>query len=120
VTAAYGECMLAAGYNLTSSPFYPEATPIAAYAMALRTKADGALGSSWTDYTFEEETPDDERSLLGSQAEIDIAVADFDCREQTDYEAIYLVEYLKWEEEFVAEHFDQLEEMKTFGETHTG
>ncbi|MDR2373225.1 MAG: hypothetical protein LBD77_03830 [Bifidobacteriaceae bacterium] len=117
----YSDCMSKAGYDLDSgAEFGPaEVTPWAAEAMARRTKADGSLGESWFNQPVSlggPLPPEEERSLLGAPGEIAIALADFDCRATTDYEARLLAVYLRLETEFVEQHKTELEAMKAFVE----
>ncbi|MDR2567588.1 MAG: hypothetical protein LBC97_16355 [Bifidobacteriaceae bacterium] len=116
LVSEYRSCMLDAGFDIAGGNMHSaeEATPWASFVMALRTKPDGSLGNSWTHYASEEETPADERSLLGTDGERRIAVADFDCRQATDYEAVFLEEYLSWEQDFVDAHKPDLEKMKAY------
>jgi hypothetical protein len=53
----------------------------------------------------------DQRSLVGSPAEAEIALADFDCRAETDYEARFAAIQLELEQEFVDQNRPRLELM---------
>jgi hypothetical protein len=89
--------------------------------MAKRTKTDGTLGSAWqrADPAVGG-LPLDEQYLLGTEGEIKIALADFDCRVNTNYEARLLEVYLALEAEFVAQHRSELEQLKAFVQSHGG
>ncbi|MDR3107355.1 MAG: hypothetical protein LBU05_04050 [Bifidobacteriaceae bacterium] len=112
----WASCMDDKGYDLGSGNLYDESQvePWTAYTLALRTRADGSLGETWYTYSSENETPEDERSLSGSPAEIQIAVDDFDCRGETDYEATYRAVQLRLEAEFVAANKEQMDAMAAF------
>jgi hypothetical protein len=84
--------------------------PSAAMDHAYRTRADGTVASRKMD-TPTAEIPLDEKSLLGSQPEIDIAVADFDCRVETNYVARYLELRIGREQAFVDSHRSELDKM---------
>jgi hypothetical protein len=83
LNSQWASCMANRGYDLTSGGYPQEGlTPWVAWDMALRTRADGTLGDAWYNYQGEEFTPEEERSLLGTTAEIQIALDDFDCRQE--------------------------------------
>ncbi|MCL2784832.1 MAG: hypothetical protein FWD55_05235 [Propionibacteriaceae bacterium] len=85
---------------------------------AWRTRADGTLGDTWYHYEYDEATPEEERSLLGTQAEVQIALADFDCREESNYLERYLAIQIDLESAFVDQHRAQLDEMLAFADQH--
>jgi hypothetical protein len=119
----YEVCMGRAGFDLGSGREYApgEVNPWAAFSLAQHTRADGSLGSSWNagpDFAVDA-APIEERSLLGTQAEIKIALADFDCRVETDYDRRLKDAYLRLEAEFVAAHKSELDQMKAFVEEHS-
>ncbi|MDR2377893.1 MAG: hypothetical protein LBD70_00510 [Bifidobacteriaceae bacterium] len=114
--AAWALCMDAKGYDLASGNLYSadQVEPWTAHTLALRTKADGSLGDAWYNYSSDDATPEDERSLGGWPAEIAIAVDDFDCRHDTDYETVYRDVQLRLEEEFVEYNKDRLDMMVAY------
>ncbi|MDR1798353.1 MAG: hypothetical protein LBR19_00490, partial [Bifidobacteriaceae bacterium] len=115
----WSACMADRGYDLAPAQAYLMDTsgPWAAWYMALRTKADGTLGDAWYNFLGEELTPVEERSLLGTPAEIQIALDDFDCRQEVGaYEATYREVQLELEAAFVEEHRQELDEMVAFVE----
>jgi hypothetical protein len=120
----FDRCMFDKGFDLTSGAEFSagQGGPWAAWTMALRTKEDGTLGDSWhTDWLAAGQMPpEDELSLLGTAAEIKIAVADFECRAEVDYAARFREAHLRLEDEFVGERKAELEEMKAFVQEHTG
>jgi hypothetical protein len=87
------------------------ATPESAYSLAVSTAPDGSVLQAGVIYD-DNEVPDDQDSLVGSQAERDVAVADFLCREETDYVDRYAKALKAAEEEYLAAHqaeFDAME-----------
>ncbi|MDR0592429.1 MAG: hypothetical protein LBG60_04045 [Bifidobacteriaceae bacterium] len=119
----WSACMASSGFDLdVDMPVLPSGpNPHYALVLALRTLPDGSLGESWLDYQGDEFTPSEERALLGSQPEIDIALADFDCRTSTNYE-VRLVEIQRGlEQEFADQHKAELEQMAVaYQEATTG
>ena len=59
---------------------------------------------------------DDQIALVGAQIEIDVAVADFKCREKTTYVDRYLEILVDLEQQYVDEHKAELEEVVARGE----
>jgi hypothetical protein len=57
------------------------------------------------------EVPLENRALTGSQVEIDMAVADFKCRAETDYVNTFAAILLDVENKFIANHKDELDKM---------
>jgi hypothetical protein len=55
--------------------------------------------------------PLEQRSLVGSAAEAVIALADYDCRVETDYEARFLDVQLDLERQLVEANRDQLNKL---------
>jgi hypothetical protein len=119
---AWESCMAKKGYDFTTSRFlqYGPINPWAAHTLALRTLPDGSVGDAWHNYQGENFTRPEERSLSGSPAEIKIAVDDFDCRVEADYEAIHLEAQLRLEAEFVAQNKARLDAMVAFVTTANG
>ncbi|MCL1838703.1 MAG: hypothetical protein FWG47_05235 [Propionibacteriaceae bacterium] len=120
LNAEWNACMSKQSYDLTSGNLYSRSnvSPWAAYTRALRTKANGQLGESWFNYQFEQTTPLDERSLLGTPQELEIAVADFDCREETDYLNRFAQVQIELERTFVEKNKKQLDAMLAFAEQY--
>jgi hypothetical protein len=75
-------CMNSKGYVFDQS--YVGAGPDAALNLAVRTRPDGSVGPPNTD-TATEDIPAEEKGLLGTGPERVVALADFDCRAETDY-----------------------------------
>ncbi|MDR0592201.1 MAG: hypothetical protein LBG60_02855 [Bifidobacteriaceae bacterium] len=117
LASQWDKCMVGLGVDVSGETApgvtmvtVPYANPNSARYLAMRTGSDGAVGAGGGGF-FEDSLPVDQRSLVGSQAEARIALADFDCRAQTDYEARLLAVQLELEQEFVDENRAQLEEM---------
>jgi hypothetical protein len=83
--------------------------PIQSFYLAVRTGADSAVAPR--DQYLSWELPLDQRSLIQSAPEIAIALADFDCREQTDYMAQLSAIQLEFETAFVANNRKALDDM---------
>ncbi|MDR2564790.1 MAG: hypothetical protein LBC97_01780 [Bifidobacteriaceae bacterium] len=109
----WSACMASSGLDLNvDMPMLPSGpNPHYALVLALRTLPDGSLGKSWLNYQGDEFTPPEERTLLGSQPEIDIALADFDCRASMDYDNRLVEIQRKLEQEFVNQHKTELDQM---------
>lgn len=93
-------CMADHGYDLAPeerAAAHPG--PMAAWGLAVRTPPGGVAGPPRPNDPAED-IPVEERYLLGSAEEREIAMADFDCRLATDYEA-----------RLTAIHADELEEL---------
>jgi hypothetical protein len=109
----WSACMASSGFDLNvAMPVLPSGpNPHYALMLALRTLPSGSPGASWLNYQGDEFTPPEERALLGSQPEIDIAVADFDCRASTDYEHRLVEIQRALEREFANQHKTDLDQM---------
>lgn len=120
LNATWGACMEDRGFSLISGFYWNEhnISPWAAQTLALRTRADGSLGDTWYNYQYDEITPAEERSLLGTEIEVQIALADYDCRQESGYMERYLAIQIELESEFVEQHHTQLDEMMAFAEEH--
>ncbi|MDR0366326.1 MAG: hypothetical protein LBH68_05820 [Bifidobacteriaceae bacterium] len=102
------DLMVIGGVGVAGSPF-------AAMDLAIRTAADGTVASAEADpYTL----PLDQRSLTGSQPEITIAVADYQCRVQTDYLSRYIEIQRAVEQRFVDSHKTELDQLLAELELH--
>ena len=120
LNATWNGCMANLGYDLLSGFYWNQhnVSPWTAQTLALRTRADGSLGDTWYNYQYDEITPPEERSLLGTPAEIQIALADYDCRRESDYMERYLAVQIDLESAFVERHKTQLDQMMAFAEEH--
>jgi len=118
----WSDCMSHRGYDFASGTAYSEfdvlINPDSAYMMAFRTRADGSLGESWFQYQGERSTPEEERSLTGSAAEIVIALDDFDCRAETSFTEIFTTVQIELENQFLETHYQQLQEMVAFAQQY--
>jgi hypothetical protein len=88
---------------------YVTSGPIQAFYLAVMTGSDGRVADR--DLHLDWTLPEDQRSMIQSQPEIDIALADFDCREQTDYMARLVELQRELETAFVADNRPALDEM---------
>jgi hypothetical protein len=80
--------------------------PASAWYLAFSTNADGDHFGG--DVAL---APTEYSSMTGTPREIAIAVADFKCRERTDYVTRFLAIQRAAQEEFIAAHKDELDEM---------
>jgi hypothetical protein len=119
LNAEWNACMTDRAYDLTSGNLYSleDVSPWAAWTLALRTMADGRVGDAWYNYDYEEVTPVEQRSLAGTPAEVAIALDDYDCRAQVDYERRYRAIQLKLEQAFVERHRPELDSLLAFADT---
>jgi hypothetical protein len=91
----------------------PYGGPHGAFALALRTTSDGKTVP--LEVPSEELSPE-QRALVGSSPEVAIAVADFDCRVQTDYLDRFIAIQSRIEARFVADHKSELDAMMAAAE----
>jgi hypothetical protein len=125
LAASWESCMRAIGVDVSSETVdgmsgdvaYPN--PNSAWYMAMRTGPDGSVGTGGGG-VFDEALPLEQRSLIGSEAEARIALADFDCRIETEYETRFKEIQLDLEQQFVDQNRDQLEEMVAAAKNGTG
>jgi hypothetical protein len=82
--------------------------PTAAWNLAVNTNE---AGESWDPGPEGKEAPAEYASLTGTSREIAIAVADYRCRVETDYVARFLAIEREAQEEFIAAHQAELDEM---------
>ncbi|MCL1923195.1 MAG: hypothetical protein FWG15_04975 [Propionibacteriaceae bacterium] len=120
VSSQWNQCMKGRGRELISGSMYTEETvqPWASHYMALAIRADGVVGDSWKKNDIDNTTPEEERSLLGTEAEIKIAVDDFDCRVETNYMETFAAVQIELENQFIQDHYQQLQDMLAFAEEH--
>ncbi|MDR0366055.1 MAG: hypothetical protein LBH68_04420 [Bifidobacteriaceae bacterium] len=115
LAAEWNSCMAASGIDLsgeTDTEWNPYPNALSAWYLAMRTGADGTIGPGGGGMFMDSTAPLDQRSLIGSPAEIRIALADFDCRAETDYESRFLAVQLELEQQFVDTHRGELDKMK--------
>lgn len=107
----WAACMADAGFDIVPGrPGATVPTPFDAMDLAARTPPGGVAGPPRYD-TLTSEIPIEERYLLGSAEERAIAVADFDCRVATDYEATLTDVLIRLEQQFLVDHKTELDEM---------
>lgn len=101
-------CMSKHGFAIEAEP--GALAPTTAMALALRTRPDGTVGPENND-TFTNAIPPEEQDLLGTQPERQVALADFDCRVETDYMARVSEIRRSKDEEFIAGHQAELDRL---------
>lgn len=87
--------------------------PDAALALAVATGRDGTVA----DYPTPDDAPVDQRSLVGSEPEIRVALADYDCRQATSYETTVIAIQRDLEEQFVEAHQEELDDLLAYIDT---
>lgn len=114
LNAEWSECMLNAGVDMAPPEEYgpvQEPGPYDAYDLALMTPADGSAVQWPAPGAPAKDIPLDRQYLVGSAAERQIALADYDCRKSTDYVDRFVDILVAVESEFVAQHKDELDAM---------
>lgn len=107
----WATCMADAGFDIApGQPGATSPTPRDALGLAIRTRPDGQVSPAEYD-GLTSELPIEERYLLGSEPERAIALADFDCRAATDYEATLTDVLVELEAQFVRDHKPELDEL---------
>lgn len=107
----YGKCLEANAVGWDASGVDD---PTGAVSVAMMTAPDGSQYQDWPDPGDSVDAvtiPAEYRSLVGSQLEIDIAVADFKCRQQTDYVNRYASIQADAEARYVADHQREFDKM---------
>ncbi|NTW40992.1 MAG: hypothetical protein HGA44_14125 [Cellulomonadaceae bacterium] len=116
----WNSCMLDAGYDVAPPPEFEarEGTPgpLYAYTLAVLTPPSGEAQWPGADVPADE-IPIERQSLVGSDAEHTIALADFDCRSSTDY-VERLTDILEsLEDAFVSSHQTELASLEAAAST---
>jgi hypothetical protein len=112
--AEWEACMTRQGY--TFEEYQGDHDPSVAMAVALRTRPDGTLGPT-SDGEASADIPVEEKSLLGTEPERKVALADYDCRVETDY--LDRLTQVRWslDEQFIEEHQGELDRLVAAAET---
>ncbi|MDR1188579.1 MAG: hypothetical protein LBK95_14200 [Bifidobacteriaceae bacterium] len=117
LAAEWNKCMARAGTDVSGETDanapgsdLAYANPASAWYLAMRMGADGVAGEGGGG-VFEDSLPLDQRSLTGSASEVKIALADFDCRAETDYAGRFKAIQMELEQRFVDQNRDRLEQM---------
>ncbi|MDR2930853.1 MAG: hypothetical protein LBV06_08140 [Propionibacteriaceae bacterium] len=107
--AEWGACMAKKGFGFEGldSMHGPEL----AFFQAERTHPDGVVGPVHQEFIWTAEIPVEEKSLLGTESERTVAVADFDCRVETDYMSRYAQIQIALDNEFIAKHRAELDRL---------
>jgi hypothetical protein len=110
----WAACMLERGFDASEERGTGDggverisAGPVQAFQLAMRTGADGRVAAEYGD----PDAPEDQRSLIQSGPEIEIALADFDCRVETDYMNRLIAIQTAMETAFVEENRSALDEL---------
>jgi hypothetical protein len=85
--------------------------PLQAYMRAMLTDPSGKVAEIIDDSP---PLPDDQERLVGSDAERNIALLDFECRAETDYLNRFMDAQRKWEQDFVDANRKALDAMRDF------
>ncbi|MEA4943884.1 MAG: hypothetical protein VB080_05520 [Propionicimonas sp.] len=87
--------------------------PVAAYLIAVRTGADGLAADPGDD-----PARIDQQSLVGSEPEFRIALADYDCRASTGYLDRFIAVQREHEQAFLDVHRKELDKLVAYVDTH--
>ncbi len=108
-------CMKAGGYVFDGMDGILSGPKLASD-LAVRTRPDGTVGPPNYD-TPTVDIPIEERNLLGTEPERAVALADFDCRTETDYMARLTDIRVSRDEDFIAEHQSELDRLVAAADT---
>jgi hypothetical protein len=113
--AEWESCMSQHGYVLQK--LEGEHGPRLAMGMAVRTRPDGTVGPVHYGETPTSEIPVEEKSLLGTEPERKVAVADYDCRVETNY--MKRLTDIRWslDEDFIRRHQADLDRLAAAAES---
>ncbi len=111
----WGSCMAKKGSAVAGREI--DHGPKLAPALALRTRPDGTVGPLHLDPVPVTDIPVEETSLLGTEPERKVALADFDCRAETDYLARLTAIRVSRDEDFIAAHQAELDRLTAAAET---
>jgi hypothetical protein len=103
-------CMAAQGFELSE-----EAAvwgPMAGLDLARRTRPDGTVAPPIVESIAIVDIPAEEWSLLGTEPERAVALADFDCRVETDYLARLAALRVDFDNDIIAANSDALQRLK--------
>jgi hypothetical protein len=90
------------------------ATPWTAFSVAVLTAEDGSVAQMLAGQTYsDEDFSESQQSLVGSQAERDVAVADFACRAETDYVNRFAAALAAAQESYIEAHREELDKMES-------
>ncbi|MDR2973215.1 MAG: hypothetical protein LBV00_00680 [Propionibacteriaceae bacterium] len=111
----WASCMHSEGYVFEGRDV--DHGPMLAMNLAMRTRPDGTVGQLHHTPIPTSEIPDEEKSLVGTEPERKVALADFDCRVETDYMARLASVRVERDEQFIAEHKAELDRLVAAAES---
>jgi hypothetical protein len=114
LNAEWESCMTTKGYTFEEED--PVRGPMLALYRAVRTKPDGTVGPLRYG-VLTTDIPAEEDSLLGTEPEREVALADFDCRGETDYMTRLNAIRVSLDETFIAEHQGELDRLVAAAES---
>ncbi|MDR2929365.1 MAG: hypothetical protein LBV06_00405 [Propionibacteriaceae bacterium] len=112
----WGGCMSDQGYPIDNSGINSGSGPSLAMYLAERTRPDGTVGPERENATVDE-IPPEELNLLGTPPERAVALADFDCRVETNYMARVAEIRRSKDEEFIRTHQAELDRLVAAADT---
>ncbi|MDR2372522.1 MAG: hypothetical protein LBD77_00150 [Bifidobacteriaceae bacterium] len=110
VNRDWERCMVEAGVEHLGDVGDDQVTPYAALMVAIRTDPGGVYWDA-AGWPVDVEEPEEYRSLVMSEPEIRVALADFDCRRAVGYEDLANQIALELQHAFVGEHRAKLAEL---------
>jgi hypothetical protein len=108
-------CMNTKGYVLERLDW--EHGPMLAMGRAMRTRPDGTVGPMHTGEVPGSLVPPEEKSLLGTEPERQVALADFDCRIETNYMDRLANIRISLDDKFIQEHRAALDRLTAEAES---
>jgi hypothetical protein len=103
------DCMNAKGY--TFDEYNTGTGPQAAMVLAEQTRPDGTVASPQPGVPVDQ-IPPEEISLVGTEPEREVALADYDCRVSTDYMTQLTAIRVQMDNDFIAANGDALQRLK--------
>jgi hypothetical protein len=104
---SWADCMEAAGVDHLADAGEEQITPYSALMLALRTAPNGDYWDA-REHVADEDEPPEHRSISMSAPEIEIALADFDCRAEVGYERAANEIAVELQRSFINDHGDEV------------
>ncbi len=114
--AEWGACMKGKGF-VVDDGIDTDHGPSLAMFLAERTHPDGTVGPVHFGEVSSADVPVEEKSLLGTEPEREVAVADFDCRVEADYLARLTDIRVSLDDQFIADHQAELDRLVAAAES---